>query len=1014
MLLRLLRIALPCWAACSIGIHSADAQLRMAGIFGDSMVLQRDQPLTLWGWVGPNQKVNVQFDAQSVDATSDADGAWQVVLSPLSINRQGQPLSVHSGDEAIKFTDVVVGDVWHASGQSNMAMNVGAVANRMEEAKQHIAAANLPSLRFRRIHGNASKQPLPDVPQANGWTVCSPQTAASFSAAAFYFARHLHQQLDVPIGIIDTSRGGTPIEPFIPAEAFPSHPTLQREWDLGQQDDLQGIWALPGGVRARDANWLPARLFHSRLAPLTKFSVRGAIWYQGESNCGVGEDPRDYQHKMRALISGWRSAFGNEAMPFYFVQLPGSGAGPGWPYLREQQRLSGDLPHTGMVVTIDLLDNDIHPPNKVDVGKRLARWALADTYGRDVVATGPVFERAEFSGGTATVHFSGCDEGLMLAVKEGLAEPKPTPDAELSHFEVADAQGVWHAAKAKIDGQTVNVTCDAVDRVVAVRYGYELNPQHCHLCNSQGLPASPFCSDIRLLDYVPDIPVAKVELTDQIDRFVREQWEQREIQPAQRCSDREFVRRVYLDLAGRIPTVEETTTFLADNRADRRSQLIDRLLRSEDYVQHFADVFDALLMGRAKENKYVQRKQHGWRAYLEQAFRDGRPWDQVTQEILLARPEDETERGAAWFLYERNNEYQAIAEAIAPAFFGVRIECAQCHDHMMADEIKQDHYWGLVAFFNRGKNIDTKNGPRVSESAVGGFSEFANIHGDSSPNLLSFLEAETVAEPRPSKDDKPADKAELYVPARVDGDPRVPKFSRREKFAEQVVKGHPLIAPAMVNRLWAILMGRGIVHPFDEMDSVHEPSHPELLKLLATEFTANQFDVRGLVAAIARSEAYQLSSVRTAGVDDPATFAWYLERPLTAEQLARSTQLVLRGEFSNNASIVGEVRQQLPDVLPDESVVTISDALFLSNNQQLQAYIDASVEETHLIPRLMKLSSHGERAALLFETAFGRAPEASEAKAVVDYLEHRSDSLESGLGQVAWSLLMSAEFRFNH
>lgn len=512
MLLRLLRIALPCWVACSIGIHSADAQLRLAGIFGDSMVLQRDQPLAVWGWAEPEQKVVVQFADQSVNATSDAEGGWQVTLTPLAISRQGQSLTVRSGDKSITLQDVVVGDVWHASGQSNMAMTVGAVAQRLDAAKQHIAAADLPNVRFRRVHGDASKQPLPDVPEGNGWTVCSPQSVAGFSAAAFYFARDLHQQLEVPMGIIDTSRGGTPIEPFIPGPAFQSHATLQREWALGQQDDLQGIWTLPGGVRARDANWLPARLFHSRLAPLTQFKVRGTIWYQGESNCGVGEDPRDYQHKMRALISGWRSAFGNEAMPFYFVQLPGSGAGPGWPYLREQQRLSGDLPHTGMVVTIDLLDGDIHPPNKVDVGKRLARWSLADTYGRDVVASGPVFERAEFSGATATVHFSDCDEGLMLAVKEGLAEPKPTPDAELSHFEVADAQGVWHAAKAKIDGQTVNVTCEAVERVVAVRYGYEVNPQHCHLYNRQGLPASPFCSDVRLLDYAPDIPVARTRL----------------------------------------------------------------------------------------------------------------------------------------------------------------------------------------------------------------------------------------------------------------------------------------------------------------------------------------------------------------------------------------------------------------------------------------------------------------------------------------------------------------------
>ncbi len=1014
MLLCLLRTALLCLLVGWLGVRSADAQLRLAGIFSDSMVLQRDQPLTVWGWAEPEQKVLVQFGDQAVNTVCDAEGAWQVTLAPLGVSSQGQPLTVRSGDNTLTLQDVVVGDVWHASGQSNMAMTVAAVAQRLDAAKQHMAAADLPNIRFRRVHGNAAQEPLPDMPVADGWTVCSPQTVQAFSAAAFYFARQLHQQLEVPIGIIDTSRGGTPIEPYIADQAFQSHATLQREWELGEQEDLQGIWELPGGVRARDENWLPSRLFHSRVAPFTKFSLRGTIWYQGESNCGVGEDPRDYQHKQRALISGWRAAFGDEAMPFYFVQLPGSGAGPGWPYLREQQRLSCGLPHTGMVVTIDLLDGDIHPPNKIDVGKRLARWALADTYGRDVVASGPMFLRADLQGATATVHFSHCDGGLVLAVKTGLDEPQPMPDANLAHFEVADPQGAWHAANARIDGQTVRVECDTVQQIVAVRYGYDVNPQHCHLYNQAGLPAAPFCSDPSLLEYDPGIPVAKLGLTEQIDLLVQQRWQQQQVSPAARCSDREFVRRVYLDLVGRIPTVAETTTFLADGRSERRSHLIDTLLSSEDYVQHFADLMDALLMGRGKEHEYAQRKKHGWRAYLERVFRDDRPWDQVSQEILLARPETQQQQGAAWFLYERNNAHQAIAEAIAPAFFGIRIECAQCHDHMMADEIKQDHYWGLVAFYNRGKNQETKNGPRVAEAAVGGFSEFANIHGDSSPNLLSFLAAPTVDEPRPGKDDKPADEDKLYSAPAVEGDPRVPLFSRREKFVEQVVEGHPLIARAMVNRLWAMLMGRGIVHPFDEMDSVHEPSHPELLDALAEDFAAHGYRIRRLVGAIARSQAYQLASVAPRGVDDPATFAWYLERPLTAEALTRSIQLVLRGAFRNDAAIVADVRQQLTDVLPDESVVTVSDALFLSNHQPLQAYIDASLEPEHLIPALVELPTHEDRVHKLFQTSFGRPPDASETAAVIAYLEQRDDDLQAALTQVSWSLLMSAEFRFNH
>ena len=295
---------------------------------------------------------------------------------------------------------------------------------------------------------------------------------------------------------------------------------------------------------------------------------------------------------------------------------------------------------------------------------------------------------------------------------------------------------------------------------------------------------------------------AAPQATQQINHFVAKGWQDRGIVPAQRCSDRTFVRRVYLDLAGRVPTVTEVEVFLGDRRQDKRVQLIDLLLGSEDYVQHFADLFDALLMGRTEEYRYAQRVKHQWRAYLEDVFRSNRAWNEVVAEILLARPSNQQRRGAVWFLYERDDKHQAIAEAVAPAFFGIRVECAQCHDHMIADEIKQEHYWGLVAFFNRGKNENTKNGPRVAESAIGGFSEFANLMGDSSPNRLSFVAAPTIAEPRPAKDEKQQDGDELYVPASLPGDPRVPKFSRRQKFVEEIVQGH-----ALVPRAWSIASG---------------------------------------------------------------------------------------------------------------------------------------------------------------------------------------------------------------
>jgi sialate O-acetylesterase len=482
------------------------AELRFSGIFSDHMVLQRECPVTIWGSAERAKQVTVKFAEQTISVTADESGAWSVHLKPMKANGSGQDLSVLCGEKSELLHDVVVGDVWHASGQSNMAMNVGAVAKRLPQAEQHIREAALPAIRFRRVNENASERALDELPTEAGWSVCDPKTVSSFSAAAFYFARKLHEELGVPIGIVDSSRGGTPIEPFIPRAAFELHPTLRRELELGDQGDLHGIWKLPGGVRARDANWLPSRLFHSRLAPITRFAVRGVIWYQGESNCGDGEDPRDYQHKMRALISGWRKALGNDNLPFYFVQLPGSGAREGWPYLREQQRLSADLPQTGMVVTIDLLDKDIHPPNKFDVGERLARWALAGEYGKEISFSGPLFRQAEFADGKATVHFAHADSGLMVATKDGLMTPQESSKTKLSHFELADATGTWYPSGAVIVGQTVVVRSVEVPKPVSVRYAYAVDPQHCHLYNRDGLPASPFCSHPELLNYLPELP----------------------------------------------------------------------------------------------------------------------------------------------------------------------------------------------------------------------------------------------------------------------------------------------------------------------------------------------------------------------------------------------------------------------------------------------------------------------------------------------------------------------------
>ncbi|MEZ6122999.1 MAG: DUF1549 domain-containing protein [Planctomycetaceae bacterium] len=508
------------------------------------------------------------------------------------------------------------------------------------------------------------------------------------------------------------------------------------------------------------------------------------------------------------------------------------------------------------------------------------------------------------------------------------------------------------------------------------------------------------------------LPTAS-ENAQQIDRFLADHWAELRVAPAPLCSDRTFVRRAYLDLTGRVPTTAETENFLKDGRENRRFALIELLTNSEDFVQHFTDLFDTLLMGRGSDRDYEQRHKHQWRSWLERVFRENQPWNTAAAEILRARPTTPADSGAVWFLYERKEKYQDIAEAVAPAFFGIRIECAQCHDHMIAHEIEQQHYWGLVAFFNRGKNVNTKRGPRVAESAVGGFSEFATLDGTSKPNLLTFFEADVVEEPRPEKDAKEEDRDDLYTPGSDDA-PRIPRFSRREHFVTDIVAEHPLLATAFVNRIWAILLARGLVHPFDEMDSVHPPSHPELLKWLADDFRSSGYDIRRLIQTVAMCRAWQLSSQQPEGVEDSSTFSWYLERPLTAEQLARSIQLTLRGRFANDSPLVGNVRNAFPDVLPDESISTIRETLFLSNNPAINQFIHESSASGSLLDRLFSLPDHNQRTALLFETLFCRDADSDEHQAISDYLGSDPDQLKPRLEHVIWSLLTSAEFRFNH
>ncbi len=258
-----LRIILQIVAALLPGV--ADAELTLSAIFSDHAVLQRDQPLSVWGTAPTGETIRVSLGGARTETQADNNGRWLVRLPAQSASTSPQVLRVSGRRDTIQRSDILIGEVWHASGQSNMGMTVGSAAKSLETVRQLVAASELPAIRFYGINDGPSSTPLSELGSKPSWEICSVKTVTSFSAVAFFFAKKIHIDLRVPVGIINSARGGTPIEPFIPRSAFVSHPTLVRELELADKDDLEGIWRLPGGVRARNENWLPGRLFASRI-----------------------------------------------------------------------------------------------------------------------------------------------------------------------------------------------------------------------------------------------------------------------------------------------------------------------------------------------------------------------------------------------------------------------------------------------------------------------------------------------------------------------------------------------------------------------------------------------------------------------------------------------------------------------------------------------------------------------------------------------------------------------------
>ena len=507
-----MKLSAPCCAGWGLAsaiflfAQTAWSEVKLPAIIGSHMVLESGTPLTIWGWANVGEEVTVTIGETKATAKTDGNGDWLLKLPPMPASAEPVEMTV-TGTNTLQLTDILVGEVWMGSGQSNMQMSVAGSNNATEE----IAAADYPKIRLFSVPLVPAGKPAKDVNAA--WTVCSPQTVAPFSAVCYYFGRELHKTLNVPVGLIATSWGGTRIQPWIPPVGYDDVPELEgeRKQIEAQRADYQAalksklpelkIW-LYEALKAQEAGQpvpeppaVPANPFNSNggftglyngmIHPLAPFAIRGALWYQGEANVGQG---MHYHDLMRGLIRGWRSVWSQGDFPFLFVQLAPfqySGNPQALPELWEAQTATLKGPNTGMAVTTDISDiHDIHPRNKQEVGRRLALWALAKSYGKsDVVYSGPLFESMAVEGNRVRLKFRHSDGGL--AARDG----KP-----LNWFSIAAGDKKFVPATAVIDGETVVVEAAEVSSPAAVRFGWHQIAEP-NLMNKAGLPASPFRTD---------------------------------------------------------------------------------------------------------------------------------------------------------------------------------------------------------------------------------------------------------------------------------------------------------------------------------------------------------------------------------------------------------------------------------------------------------------------------------------------------------------------------------------
>jgi sialate O-acetylesterase len=480
------------------------AEVRLPHILSDHGVLQREAPIHIWGWSSPNEKIQAEFHTQKRSASANKFGEWELWLAPESA---GGPFTLSVKGESgapIVHSDMLVGDVWFASGQSNMEMPLRGFGadTPVKDGDKEIAAATKPQIRLLLVEHKTASFPQQDW--TGTWTLCTPETAKDFSAVAYFFGREIQQKEHVPIGLIDSTWGGTPVEAWVSFDALASDAALMPafaswakfangqtrltaiEAEEKREDDAAEAAHQPKPKHPWHPfpqSWEPAQLYNGMIAPATPYTIKGVIWYQGETNSDPERAPL-YSKLFSTMILDWRHKWQQGAFPFLYVQISSfNSPGESWGLLRDQQRRTLAVANTAMAVSLDVgLADNVHPPDKQIVGSRLALAAEALAYGKSVEYSGPVYRAQAIEGSKARIYFA--HAGTGLSAKGG----------KLVGFEIAGKDHKFVPADAVIEGQSVLVSTDAVAEPASVRYAWQ-GFTSANLYNSAGLPASTFTTE---------------------------------------------------------------------------------------------------------------------------------------------------------------------------------------------------------------------------------------------------------------------------------------------------------------------------------------------------------------------------------------------------------------------------------------------------------------------------------------------------------------------------------------